>query len=41
MAEAEGVDEQPKALDQLGWIGRMNSICQRAEEIVLNELIFD
>ena len=41
MAEAEGVDEQLKASDQLGWIGRMNNIHQRAEEIVLAELIFD
>ncbi len=41
MAEAEGVDEKLKASDQLGWISRMNSIYQRAEETVLNELIFD
>ncbi len=41
MAEAEGVDEQLKASDQLGWISRMNSIHQRAEETVLNELVFD
>ena len=41
MAEAEGVDEQLKASDQLGWIGRMNNIHQRAEETVLAELIFD
>lgn len=41
MAEAEAVDEQLKASDQLGWISRMNSIHQRAEETVLNELIFD
>ena len=41
MAEAEGVDEQLKASDQLEWIGRMNNIHQRAEEIVLAELIFD
>ena len=41
MAEAEGVDERLKASDQLGWVGRMNNIHQRAEEIVLAELIFD
>ncbi|MCR4886874.1 MAG: TnpV protein [Clostridiales bacterium] len=41
MAEAEEVDEQLKASDQLGWISRMNSIRQRAEETVLDELIFD
>ena len=40
MAEAEGVNEQLKASDQLKWIGRMNSIRQRAEEIVLAELVY-
>ena len=41
VAEAEGVDEHLKASDQLGWISRMNSIRQRAEETILDELIFD
>ena len=40
MAEAEGINEQLKASDQLGWISRMNSIHQRAEEIILDELVF-
>ena len=40
LAEDEGVDEQLKALDQLGWIGRMNGIRQRAEETVLAELVY-
>lgn len=40
MAEAEGVDEKLKASDQLGWIGRMNSIRQQAEETVLAELVY-
>ena len=40
MAEAEGVNEQLKASDQLGWVSRMNSIHQRAEEIILDELVF-
>ena len=40
MAEAEGVDEKLKASDQLGWIGRMNGIRQRAEETVLAELVY-
>ena len=40
MAETEGVDEQMKASDQMGWIGRMNSIRVRAEETVLAELVF-
>ena len=40
MAEAEGVNGQLKASDQLGWVSRMNSIHQRAEEIILEELVF-
>ena len=40
MAEVEGVNEQLKASDQLGWVSRMNSIHQRAEEIILEELVF-
>jgi hypothetical protein len=41
MAEAEGVNERLKASDQLTWVSRMKNIRQRAEETVLNELIFD
>ena len=41
MAEVEGVDEKLKASDQLGWISRVNSIHQRAEETVLDELVFE
>ena len=41
MAEAEGVTENLKARDQMAWVGRMNSIRQRAEENILWELIFD
>ena len=40
MAEAEGINEQLKASDQLGWVSRMNSIHQRAEEIILDELVY-
>ncbi len=40
MAKAEGVTEELKLRDQLGWIRRMNSIRNRAEEIVRNELIY-
>lgn len=40
IAQTEGVDEQLKAKDQLAWIGRMNSIRQRADEIILAELIY-
>ena len=34
MQEAEGVTEALKAADQLGWVRRMNSIRNRAEEII-------
>ena len=40
MAEKEGVTEQLKAENQLLWIQRMNSIRNRAEEVVLNEIIY-
>ena len=39
MAKAEGVTEELKRRDQLGWVGRMNNVRNRAEEIVRNELI--
>ena len=38
--EAEGVTEELKARDQLAWVGGMNSIRSRAEEIILSEMIF-
>ena len=40
MQEAEGVTEALKVANQLEWVRRMNSICNRAEEIVKAELIF-
>ena len=40
IAQTEGVDEELKAKDQLAWIGRMNSIRQRADEIILAELVY-
>ena len=40
MQEAEGVIEALKAADQLEWVLRMNSIRNRAEEIIKSELIF-
>ena len=39
MADAEGITETLKASDQLEWVGRMNSIRNRAAEVVNNELI--
>ena len=40
MQEAEDVTEDLKMADQLAWVGAMNSIRNRAEEIVLHELIY-
>lgn len=40
MAEAEGVTEGMKAADQLLWVRSMNSIRNRAEEIVKHEMIY-
>lgn len=40
MAKAEGVTEQLKAADQMEWVRRMNSIHNRAEEILLREVIY-
>ena len=40
MASDEGVTEKLKRRDQLGWVQRMNNIRERAEEIVLREIIF-
>ena len=39
MAKNEGVDEAMKRRDQLYWVGRMNNIRNRAEKIVLREVI--
>ena len=40
-AERQNVDEKMKENDQLKWVGMMNNIKNSAEEIVINELIFD
>ena len=40
MQEAESVTEELKEKNQWEWIQRMNGIHNRAEEIVLNELIY-
>ena len=40
MANAEGVDEAMMRRDQLGYVQRMNSIRNRAEEIVESEVVF-
>ena len=41
MAEREGVTEALKATTQLEWVGRMNNIRNRAEEIVLAEVVYE
>ena len=40
MAEREGMNEELKAANQMEWVRRMNSIQNRAEEVIKNELIF-
>lgn len=40
MKAAEGVTEELKARNQLEWVGRMNNIRNRAEEIIKSELIY-
>lgn len=40
MADREGATEALKAADQMEWVRWMNSIQSRAEEIVLNELVY-
>ena len=40
LAEKEGITEQLKAHDQMAWVGAMNNIRNRAEEIVNVEIIF-
>ena len=40
LAEKEGITEQLKAQDQMVWVGAMNNIRNRAEEIVNAEVIF-
>ena len=40
MVKQEGVTEALKAADQMEWVRRKNSIHNRAEEIVLSELVY-
>lgn len=41
MVKQEGVTEALKAADQMEWVRRMNNIRNRAEEVVLQELVYD
>lgn len=38
LAEHEGITEQLKAENQIVWVGKMNDIRNRVEEIIHNEL---
>ncbi len=40
IAKREGVTEALKAANQMEWVRRMNNIRNRAEEIVLSELVY-
>ena len=40
MAKAEGVTEELKRMDQMAWVGAMNSIQARVRELINNELIY-
>ena len=40
MAEKENVTEELKVNNQLEWVARINNIKNRAEEIILNEIIY-
>ena len=39
-AEVENVTEELKASDQMEWVRKMNGIRNRAEEVILNEIIY-
>ena len=41
LAANQGVTESLKARDQMEWLRRMNSVRNRAEEMVKNELIYN
>lgn len=40
MMQVKGITEQIKADDQMEWVRKLNNICNRATEIVNNELIY-
>ena len=40
-AEREGVTEQMKAAEMMKWVGLMNNIRSRAEEVVMREYIYE
>lgn len=40
MKAAEGITEELKSDDQMKWVQKMNNIYQRAEEIIIEEIIY-
>lgn len=38
--QAEGVSEELKRRDQMAWVGALNSIYNRVDEIILHDLIY-
>ncbi|WP_071849494.1 MULTISPECIES: TnpV protein [Coprococcus] len=40
MMESEEVTEELKSRDQMEWVRQMNSIANRADEIVLSEIVY-
>ena len=41
MKQTAGVTEKLKAENQMEWVGRMNALKAQAEEILLDELIYN
>lgn len=41
LAKAEGVTENLKSRDQMAWVGAINNIKARAEEIVYQEIVYE
>lgn len=41
LARTEGITKSLKAADPLAWVQRMNSIRNRAEEIIISNLIYN
>ena len=40
LAEKEDINEELKSQDQMAWVAAINNIRNRAEEIVLQELVY-
>lgn len=40
MAQREGITEQFKSENQMEWVGQMNNVRNRVEEIIYSELIY-